>query len=215
MPVSPTRPVTPESSWVPGRLPKPTRHPISIFFPLPYTQVLVYGNSFFSPSLYKQIQLVPSLFFPLPRGSLKKVLPPTMSRNQRHLYSPAFGALPHLRCPTLSKKRVRSAPDDASTEEDNEEEEECIGIGLGLGTHGFGFGRCAGWTFYGTGNRPLPHLPKTRFGPTSGCCTVPPTPHLAVLSGKWGGGRSGEAGFSFARGSIEPPGWTPPQKGLN
>ena len=86
--VSPTRPITPESSWVPGRLPKPTRHPISFFFPLPYTQVPLYGNrfffpllytqaplyrnSFFFPSLYTQMQLVPSLFFPLPRGSLKK-----------------------------------------------------------------------------------------------------------------------------------------------
>ena len=29
---SPTRPVTAESSWVPGRLPKPTRHPTSFFF---------------------------------------------------------------------------------------------------------------------------------------------------------------------------------------
>ena len=30
--VSPTRPVTPESTWVPGRWPRPTRHPISFFF---------------------------------------------------------------------------------------------------------------------------------------------------------------------------------------
>ena len=44
---SPTRPVTPESSWVPGRLPRPTRHPISFFFPSLYTQVLLYGNRFF------------------------------------------------------------------------------------------------------------------------------------------------------------------------
>ena len=42
--VSLTRPVTPESSLVPGRLPKPTRHPISLFFPLPYTQVPLYSN---------------------------------------------------------------------------------------------------------------------------------------------------------------------------
>ena len=102
--VSPTRPITPESSWVPCRLPKPTRHPIGFFFPLPYTQVPLYMNSFFFPSPhtqmqlcgsrfffpspytqvplysngfffpspYTQIQLVPSLFFPLPHGSLKK-----------------------------------------------------------------------------------------------------------------------------------------------
>ena len=44
---------------------------------------------------------------------------------------------------------------------------ECIGIGLGLGTTGFGFGHCAGWTFYGTGNRPLPHLPR-KCGKTLG-----------------------------------------------
>ena len=44
---------------------------------------------------------------------------------------------------------------------------ECIGIGLRLGTHGFGFGHCAGWTFYGMGSRPLPHLPK-KHGITSG-----------------------------------------------
>ena len=31
--VSPTRSVTPESSYVPGKLPKPTRHSISFFFP--------------------------------------------------------------------------------------------------------------------------------------------------------------------------------------
>ena len=77
---SPTRPVTPESSWVPGRLPRPTRHPISFFFlrcthkycsmvisfffPSPYTQVLLYSSRFFFPSPYTQIQLVPSLFFP-------------------------------------------------------------------------------------------------------------------------------------------------------
>ena len=47
--VSPTRPITPESSWVPCRLPKPTRHPIGFFFPLPYTQVPLYSNGFFSP----------------------------------------------------------------------------------------------------------------------------------------------------------------------
>ena len=39
--------LAPESSWVPRRLPKPTRHPISFFFPLPYTQGLLYGNRFF------------------------------------------------------------------------------------------------------------------------------------------------------------------------
>ena len=47
-----------------------------------------------------------------------------------------------------------------------------IGIGLGLGTHGFGFGHCAGWTFYGTGNHPLPHLPK-KHGKTSGLDLIP------------------------------------------
>ena len=52
-----TRPVTPESSWVPGRLPRPTRHPISFFFPSPYTQVLLYGNRFFFSSPHTQVLL--------------------------------------------------------------------------------------------------------------------------------------------------------------
>ena len=60
---SPTRPVTTESSWVPGRLPRPTRHPISFFFPSPYTQVLLYGNRFFFPSPYTQVLLYGSRFF--------------------------------------------------------------------------------------------------------------------------------------------------------
>ena len=54
---SPTRPVTPESSWVPGRLPRPTRHPISFFFPLLYTQVLLYGNRFFSFAVHTSTAL--------------------------------------------------------------------------------------------------------------------------------------------------------------
>ena len=61
--VSPTRPITPESSWVPCRLPKPTRHPIGFFFPLPYTQVPLYMNSFFFPSPHTQMQLCGSRFF--------------------------------------------------------------------------------------------------------------------------------------------------------
>ena len=60
--VSPTRPITPESSWVPCRLPKPTRHPIGFFFPLPYTQVPLYMNSFFFPSPHTQMQLCGSRF---------------------------------------------------------------------------------------------------------------------------------------------------------
>ena len=60
---SPTRPVTPESSWVPGRLPRPTRHPISFFFPSLYTQVLLYGNRFFFPSPYTQVLLYGNKFF--------------------------------------------------------------------------------------------------------------------------------------------------------
>ena len=65
--VSPTRPITPESSWVPCRLPKPTRHPIGFFFPLPYTQVPLYMNSFFFPSPHTQMQLCGSRFFFLRR----------------------------------------------------------------------------------------------------------------------------------------------------
>ena len=60
---SPTRPVTPESSWVPGRLPRPTRRPISFFFPSLYTQVLLYGNRFFFPSPYTQVLLYAIFFF--------------------------------------------------------------------------------------------------------------------------------------------------------
>ena len=60
---SPTRPVTPESSWVPGRLPRPTRHPIGFFFPSLYTQVLLYGNRFFFPSPYTQVLLYGNQFF--------------------------------------------------------------------------------------------------------------------------------------------------------
>ena len=65
--VSPTRPITPESSWVPCRLPKPMRHPIGFFFPLPYTQVPLYMNSFFFPSPHTQMQLCGSRFFFLRR----------------------------------------------------------------------------------------------------------------------------------------------------
>ena len=61
--VSPTRPITPESSWVPCRLPKPTRHPICFFFPLPYTQVPLYINSLFFPLPHTQMQLCRSRFF--------------------------------------------------------------------------------------------------------------------------------------------------------
>ena len=60
---SPTRPVTPESSWVPGRLPRPTRHPISFFFPSLYTQVLLYGDRSFFPSPYTQKLLYGNKFF--------------------------------------------------------------------------------------------------------------------------------------------------------
>ena len=60
---SPTRPVTPESSWVPGRLPRPTGHPISFFFPSPYTQVLLYGNKkFFLHCTHKCCSMVVGLF---------------------------------------------------------------------------------------------------------------------------------------------------------
>ena len=61
---SPTRPVTPESSWVPGRLPRPTRHPISFFFPSLYTQVLLYGNRFFFlRRTHKYCSMAISFFF--------------------------------------------------------------------------------------------------------------------------------------------------------
>ena len=56
-----TRPGTPESSWVRSKLPKRTRHLMS-FFPLPYTQVLLYSNNFFSFAPYAT-QLAPSVFF--------------------------------------------------------------------------------------------------------------------------------------------------------
>ena len=56
---SPTRPVTPESRWVPGRLPRPTRQ----VFPSPYTQVLLYGNTFVFPSPYTQVLLYGNKFF--------------------------------------------------------------------------------------------------------------------------------------------------------
>ena len=77
---SPTRPVTPESSWVPGRLPRPTRHPISFFFPSPYTQLLLYGNRFFFPSPYTQVLLYGSrFFFPSPYTQIQLVPSPFCS----------------------------------------------------------------------------------------------------------------------------------------
>ena len=142
---SPTRPVTPESSWVPARLPRPTRHLISFFFPSLYTQVLLYGNRFFFlrrthkycsmvisffflrrtqkycstvvgffPSPYTQIQLVPSLFFSIsPTAHLKSSPSDDESELETFIFR-CFRGRVHdnstfLRCPTLSKGRVRSA----------------------------------------------------------------------------------------------------------
>ena len=55
--VSPTQPVTPESSRVLGRLPKPTRHPISFFSLYSKHKYCSMGIGFFSFAVHTSTAL--------------------------------------------------------------------------------------------------------------------------------------------------------------
>ena len=85
-----TRPVTPESSWVPGRLPRPTRHPIGffflrrthkyrsmvisfIFFRRTHKYCCMVVGFFFLRYIHKYSSFRPPFFLHFNHGSLKKL----------------------------------------------------------------------------------------------------------------------------------------------
>ena len=119
--VSLTWPVTPESNWVPSRLPKPTRHLITFLFPHKYCSMGI-G---FCPSPCRQVLLYSYSFFSFP---IYTNTAHSVSESETFVFR-RFRGLVHdksifLRCPTLSKGRVRSAHNEASVEEEEEEGEE-------------------------------------------------------------------------------------------
>ena len=54
---SPTRPVTPGSSWVPAKLPRPMRHPIGFFFLRCTHKYCSMGIGFFSFAVHTSTAL--------------------------------------------------------------------------------------------------------------------------------------------------------------
>ena len=142
--VCPTRPVTPESSWVPGRLPKPTRHPISFFFLRRTHKYRSMGILFFFFHHIHKCSSFGPFFFHYPAAHLKSSPSDDESESETFVFR-RFRGLVHdksifLCCPTLFKGRVRFAPDDASVEEEEEEEEEVDTEGLATLAGGFAEG---------------------------------------------------------------------------